>query len=51
MRLGVASWANGNDDIKSFKFTLFDINGKPTRMGEMPVEALPQALEFAIREG
>jgi len=51
MRLGVASWANGNDAIKSFKFTSFDVNGKPTRMGEMPVEALPQALEFAIREG
>jgi hypothetical protein len=51
LRLGVASWANGNDDIKSFKFTTFDAAGKAKRMGEMPVEALPQALEFAIREG
>ena len=51
MRLGVASWAAGNDEVKSFKFTSFDKNGKPTRMGEMPVEALPQALEFAIRAG
>ncbi len=50
MRLGRASWATGPDE-KSFKFTWFDKNGKATRGGEMPVEALPQALEFAIREG
>ena len=50
MRLGSASWAAGTNE-KSFKFTWFDKNGKASRGGEMPVEALPQALEFAIREG
>ena len=40
MRLGVASWANGNDDIKSFKFASFDVKGKAKAWGEMPVDAL-----------
>ena len=51
LRLGIASWDNGDRTAKSVKFTWFDKNGKAARGGEFPVEALPQALEFAIREG
>jgi hypothetical protein len=50
-RLGVASWDNGSNTETSFKFTWFDKNGKAARGGEIPVEALPQALDFAIRKG
>jgi hypothetical protein len=49
LRLGVASWAKGDETQKSIKFTWFDKNGKAARGGEFPVEALAQALEFAIR--
>ncbi|WP_147612681.1 hypothetical protein [Treponema pectinovorum] len=48
IRLGQASWDSSK---KSIKYTWFDINGKPTRGGEFPVEALPQMLDFAIRKG
>ena len=51
IRLGVASWDDGKNTAKSVKFTWFDKNGKACRGGEMPVEALPQALDFAIRSG
>lgn len=51
LRLGIASWDDGSGKAKSFKFTWFDKNGKPTRGGEIPVECLPQALDFAIRNG
>lgn len=51
LRLGIASWDDGNGTCKSIKYTWFDKNGKACRGGEFPVEALPQALEFAIREG
>ena len=51
IRLGVASWAEGNNTIKSVKFTWFTKDGKAARGGEFPVEALPQALDFAIRKG
>ena len=33
------------------KTLMFDKNGKAARGGEFPIEALPQALEFAIRNG
>lgn len=46
--LGEASWDNSQ---KSVKYTWFDKNGKASRGGEFPVEALPQALDFAIRKG
>ena len=51
LRLGVASWDDGSGKAKSIKYTWFDKNGKAARGGEMPVEALEQALDFAKREG
>lgn len=51
IRLGIASWDDGSNAHKSVKYTWFDKNGKAARGGEFPVEALPQALEFAIRTG
>jgi len=51
IRLGVASWDNGDGSAKSVKYTWFDKNGKAARGGEFPVEALPQALDFSIRKG
>lgn len=51
IRLGVASWDGGNGTAQAVKYTWFDKNGKAARGGEFPVEALPQALEFAIRRG
>jgi len=50
IRLGVASW-DKDGTAKSVKYTWFDKTGKAARGGEFPVEALPQALEFAIRRG
>ena len=50
LRLGVASWAKGDQAVKSVKFAWLDKNGKVARGGEFPVEALAQALEFAIRK-
>ncbi|MGA9804713.1 MAG: hypothetical protein WA383_13860 [Terriglobales bacterium] len=51
IRLGVASWDQGNGTAQAVKYTWFDKNGKAARGGEFPVEALPQALDFAIRRG
>lgn len=51
IRLGIASWDDGSGTTNSVKFTWFDKNGKAARGGEMPIEALPQALDFAIRKG
>ena len=51
IRLGVASWDDGTGAAKSVKYAWFDKNGKVARGGELPVEALPQALDFAIRKG
>ena len=51
LRLGVASWDEGNNTENSFKFTWFDKKGRAARGGEIPVEALPQAIDFAIRSG
>ena len=51
LRLGIASWDDGSGTARSIKWTWFDKNGKAARGGEMPVEALPQALDFAIRKG
>jgi hypothetical protein len=40
------------DNPKSAKFTWFnEKDGKAARGGEVPVEALPQMLDFAIRKG
>ena len=51
IRLGIASWDDGSFSCKSVKYAWFDINGKTTRGGEFPVEALPQMLDLAIRKG
>ena len=51
IRLGVASWDDGSRTRMSVKFTWFDKNGRAARGGEIPVEALPQALTFAIQKG
>jgi hypothetical protein len=51
IRLGVASWDDGSGTAQAVKYTWFDRNGKAARGGEFPVEALPQALDFAIRRG
>ena len=49
--LGVASWDDGSNSERSVKFAWFSKDGKVARGGEFPVEALPQALDFAIRKG
>ncbi len=51
IRLGVASWDDGSCKHNSIKYTWFDKNKRAARGGEFPVEALPQALDFAIRKG
>lgn len=51
LRLGIASWDDGSGKSKSIKYTWFDKLGRAARGGEMPVEALEQAYEFALREG
>jgi len=51
IRLGVASWDDGARNSMSIKYTWFSKDGKAARGGEFPVEALPQALDFAIRKG
>jgi hypothetical protein len=45
---GEASWGSGN---KSVKYGWYDSRGRICRGGEVPIEALPQMLEVAIREG
>jgi len=51
LRLGIASWDNGDGKAKSIKYTWFDKLNRAARGGEIPVEALPQMLAFAKREG
>jgi hypothetical protein len=51
IRVGVASWDDGTGIARSVKYAWFDKNGKAAWGGDFPVEALPQALEFAIRNG
>ena len=52
IRLGVASWDDGSGTARSVKYTWFnEKDGKAARGGEIPVDALPQALDFAIRKG
>ncbi len=45
---GEASWGGG---AQSVKYGWYDIRGRISRGGEVPIEALPQMLEVAIREG
>jgi len=51
IRLGIASWANGDFTEKSVKYTWFNRDGRAARGGEFPVKALPQLLRFAIEKG
>lgn len=48
IRIGRSSWS---DDDVSIKYTWFDRRGRATRGGEVPLSALPQMVEFAIRSG
>lgn len=48
IRIGRSSW---DDQDVSIKYTRFDKRGQPSRGGEIPVAALPQMFEFAIRAG
>ena len=48
IRIGRSSW---DDRDVSIKYTWFDKRGQPSRGGEVPLTALPQMFEFAIREG
>jgi hypothetical protein len=52
IRIKKAAWNEkyGTDDI-SAKFTWFDGNGNATRGGEVPLSALPQMLEAAVKSG
>lgn len=45
---GDASWGNGE---KSVKYGWYDSRKRISRGGEVPIKALPQMLEVAIREG
>jgi len=48
IRIGASSW----DETKtSVKYTWFTTNGAAARGGEVPIEALPQMLEVAIKHG
>lgn len=48
IRIGRSSW---DDHDVSIKYTWLDKRGRPSRGGEVPLAALPQMIEFAIREG
>jgi|GEM_PF-1630699 len=47
IRLGISSW---DDSKKSIKYAWTNSDGKIARGGEIPVEAMPQMLDFAIRK-
>lgn len=51
IRYGYASWDQGKQQFKSVKFTWFDKRGHACRGGEVPVEALPQMVDVAIKHG
>lgn len=48
IRLGISSWDQNSNSVK---FTSFDKNGKATRNGEIPIQALPQMVRMAIEYG
>jgi hypothetical protein len=45
---GEASWGGG---ASSVKYGWYDVRGRISRGGEVPLEAIPQMLEVAMREG
>ncbi len=49
IRIGVASWNRPGGNEISVKYAWPDKNGKVTRGGEVPVEALPQMFELALK--
>jgi hypothetical protein len=51
IRLGIASWDDGHGEDKSAKWAWKDKNGHVARGGEVPVEALPEMLKYAIQWG
>jgi len=51
IRYGIASWDDGSKTMHSVKYTWFDKRGRACRGGEVPIDALPQMLEVAVREG
>lgn len=52
LRAGIASWDDGSLSSKSIKFTWFNKKDRrAARGGEIPSEALPQMVSFAIRSG
>ncbi len=48
IRIGTSSW---DENCISIKYTWFDKNGNAARGGEIPIEALPQMFEVALRRG
>jgi hypothetical protein len=48
LRIGKSSW---DDNVLSIKFVWFTSTGAPARGGEVPLDALLQMLEMAIRLG
>jgi hypothetical protein len=51
LRIGIASWDDGSGTSFSIKFAWPDKNGKVSRGGEFPIEALAQSFSFAVRKG
>lgn len=54
IRVGVSTWTEelpADEQTGSIKYAWLDSRGQVCRGGEFPVEALPQMLEVAIREG
>jgi hypothetical protein len=51
LRLGVASWDEGDGESKSIKYAWRDKDGRVCRGGEVPIEALEQMMDFARRKG
>lgn len=51
IRAGYASWDGGKKSSYSVKYAWFDRRGYACRGGEVPVEALPQMVEVALKQG
>lgn len=45
---GPSSWGGGSYSVK---YGWYDVRGRISRGGEVPIEALPQMLEVAVRQG
>jgi len=49
--IGIATWDSGTKETKSIKYAWKTSKGTIARGGEVPIEALQQMLDFAIRKG